>query len=159
MGLHRDMRCPRVAQNVVEGEKSRINQLGLVAFLAFIFFTPEARQYVLAKWAELEEYIMEGLAYSPEYPVDAEYTVVRTIDLWNNDSGDGWLNESIPIPSDVMSKHSAVALGFNDGTEAPVSMIQEIMDIELRIDGEEIAIPLNGLPTKSKNNAVTTQEK
>ena len=55
--------------------------------LAFIFFTPEARQYVLAKWAELEEYIMEGLAYTQTYPVDAEYTVVRTVDLWNNDSG------------------------------------------------------------------------
>ena len=100
------------------GKRSRINQLGLVAFLAFIFFTPEARQYVLAKWAELEEYIMEGLAYTQTYPVDAEYTVVRTVDLWNNDSGDGW-KEAIPIPMDVMSKDSQIALGFNDGTEAP----------------------------------------
>ena len=139
-------------------KRSRINQLGLVAFLAFIFFTPEARQYVLAKWAELEEYIMEGLAYTQTYPVDAEYTVVRTVDLWNNDSGDGWLKEAIPIPMDVMSKDSQIALGFNDGTEAPVSMIQEIIDIELRIDGETIAIPLNGLPHKSKDNAVTTQQ-
>ena len=139
-------------------KRSRINQLGLVAFLAFIFFTPEARQYVLAKWAEIEEYIMEGLAYSQTYPVEAEYTVVRSIDLWNNDSGDGWLKESIPIPTDVMSKDAQVALAFNDGTEAETSKIQRIIDIELRIDGETISIPSNGLPYKTKSNAITTAQ-
>ncbi|MAV03143.1 MAG: hypothetical protein CBE39_01475, partial [Euryarchaeota archaeon TMED279] len=34
-------------------KKSKINQLGLVALIAFIFFTPDAREFVLAKWAEL----------------------------------------------------------------------------------------------------------
>ena len=139
-------------------KRSRINQLGLVAFLAFIFFTPEARQYVLAKWAELEEYIMEGLAPYQTYPLDAEYTVVRSVDLWNNDSGDGSLQESIPIPMDVMSKDSQVALGYTDNTEDEVSKIQKIIDIELRIDGEVINIPLDGLPTRSKSNAVTTSQ-
>ena len=130
-----------IAKRKGRRKRSRINQLGLVAFLAFIFFTPEARQYVLAKWAEIEEYIMEGLAHHQTYPVEAEYTVVRSVDLWNNDSGDGWLKESIPIPMDVMSKDSQVALGYTDGTEAPISQIQKILDVELRIDGESITIP------------------
>ena len=52
-------------------KRSRINQLGLVAFIAFVFFTPEARQFVLAKWAEIEEYIMEGLAPYQTYPLEA----------------------------------------------------------------------------------------
>ena len=43
-------------------KRSRINQLGLVAFIAFVFFTPEARQFVLAKWAEVEDYLMEAIA-------------------------------------------------------------------------------------------------
>ena len=57
-------------------KRSRINQLGLVAFLAFIFFTPEAKQFVLAKWAEVEEYINDALAGWQTYPLEAEYTVV-----------------------------------------------------------------------------------
>ena len=123
-------------------KRSRINQLGLVAFIAFIFFTPEARQFVLAKWAEVEEYINEAMAPWQTYPLEAEYTVVRTVELWNNGSNPGWLQESIPIPSDVMSKNSQVALAYTDGTEVSLSQIQDIINIELRIDGETVTIPL-----------------
>lgn len=142
-------------------KRSRINQLGLVAFIAFIFFTPEARQFVLAKWAEVEEYINEAMAPWQTYPLEAEYTVVRTVELWNNGSNPGWLQESIPIPSDVMSKNSQVALAYTDGTEVPLSQIQDIINIELRIDGETVTIPLvtnSGFPYKSRENAVITQD-
>ena len=50
-----------MAEAFVAGGKSKLNQLGLVALIAFIFFTPDAREYVLAKWAELETFIMEGI--------------------------------------------------------------------------------------------------
>ena len=108
-------------------KRSRINQLGLVAFLAFIFFTPEAKQFVLAKWAEVEEYINDALAGWQTYPLEAEYTVVRSVDLWNNNSNPGWLQESIPIPSDVVNKNAQFALAYNDGTEVPLSQIQDII--------------------------------
>ena len=115
-------------------KRSRINQLGLVAFLAFIFFTPEAKQFVLAKWAEVEEYINDALAGWQTYPLEAEYTGA-SVDLWNNNSNPGWLKESIPIPTNVVNKNSGVALAYTDGTEVPLSKIQEIIKIELRIDG------------------------
>jgi hypothetical protein len=143
-------------------KRSRINQLGLVAFLAFIFFTPEAKQFVLAKWAEVEEYINDALAGWQTYPLEAEYTVVRSVDLWNNNSDPGWLKESIPIPTNVVNKNSGVALAYTDGTEVPLSKIQEIVKIELRIDGEVISVPLvndNGNhPILKRENAITTQE-
>ncbi len=143
-------------------KRSRINQLGLVAFIAFIFFTPEAKQFVLAKWAEIEEYINDAMAGWQTYPLDAEYTVVRSVDLWNNNSNPGWLKESIPIPTDVVNKNSAVALAYTDGTEVPLSKIQEITKIELRIDGEVISIPLvsnsGSHPKLERANAITTQQ-
>ena len=140
-------------------KRSRINQLGLVAFIAFVFFTPEARQFVLAKWAEVEDYLMEAIAPYQVYPLEAEYTVVRSIDLWNNGSGNGHLEESIPLPMDVTSNEGgAVALAYDDGTEVAKSDIQTIIDMELRIDGEVIAIPNDGLPYRSKANAILTQD-
>ena len=140
-------------------KRSRINQLGLVALIAFVFLTPEARQFVLAKWAEIEEYIMEGMAPYQVYPLEAEYTVVRSIDLWNNGSGNGHLEESIPLPMDVSSNEGgSVALAYNDGTEVGKSQIQSIIDLELRIDGDSISIPLDGLPYKSKADAVITSD-
>ena len=105
-------------------KRSRINQLGLVAFIAFVFFTPEARQFVLAKWAEVEDYLMEAIAPYQVYPLEADYTVVRSIDLWNNGSGNGHLEESIPLPMDVTSNEGgAVALAYTDGTEVALSLI------------------------------------
>ena len=143
----------------VRKKRSMINQLGLVALIAFIFFTPDARQFVLAKWAEIEDYVMEGLAPHQVYPLEADYTVVRSIDLWNNGSGVGHLEESIPLPLDVTSNEGgAVALAYEDGTEVQKSNIQEVINIELRIDGEVISIPKDGVPTKQKSEAVVTAQ-
>lgn len=140
----------------VRKKRSKINQLGLIALIAFIFFTPDAKQFVLAKWAEIEDYIMEGLAPHQVYPLEAEYTVVRSIDLWNNGSGNGHLEESIPIPMDVTSNEGgAFSLAYTDGTEIAKSQIQEINSMELRLDGEVIAIPTDG-STRQKSNAIVT---
>lgn len=139
-------------------KRSRINQLGLIALIAFVFFTPDARQFVLAKWAEIEDYINDALAPHQIYPLEADYTVVRSIDLWNNGSGVGHLEESIPLPTDVSSNEGGpYALAYNDGTEVEKSTIQKIMGMELRIDGDEITIPKDG-STRSKANAVITSD-
>ena len=45
--------------------------------------------------------------------------------------------------------------------QVPLSQIQDIIDIELRLDGEVISIPLitsSGFPFKSKDNAIVTQD-
>ena len=141
-------------------KRSRINQLGLIALVAFIFFTPDARQFVLEKWAELQAYITEAMAPSQAYPLSAEYTVVRSVDLWNNHSSQtSVLQESIPIPSDITSNERGdFALMYEDGTEADKSTIQEIISMELRIDGETITIPAEGKPHKEKSNAYVTSK-
>lgn len=140
-------------------KKSKLNQLGLIALIAFIFFTPDAREYVLEKWAELETFIMEGIAPAQVFPVEAEYTVLRTIDVWNNDSGMGHLEESIPLPTDYTSnENDDISLAFTDGTEVEKSTIQKIINLELRIDGEVIPIPKDGLPTRTEANAVITAQ-
>jgi hypothetical protein len=140
-------------------KKSRINQLGLLALIAFIFFTPDARQFVLAKWAEVEDWLEDAIAPVQEFPLETEYTVLRSIDLWNNGSGIGHLEESIPLPVDVSSNEKAgVALAFTDGTEVPKTTIQKILGIELRIDGDKILIPPDGTPERSKNNAIETSD-
>ncbi len=138
-------------------KKSKINQLGLVALIAFVFLTPDAKQFVLAKWAEVEGWLEEGMAPVQKFPLETEYTVLRSIDLWNNGTDIGHLEETIPLPSDVTSKESdGVDLAFNDDTEVNKRTIQEIKSIELRIDNEKIQIPLSGQLERS-NAKVTSQ--
>ena len=63
--------------------------------------------------------------------------MLRSVDLWNNDSGIGHLEESIPIPTDYSSnENDEVSLAYTDGTEKQKSTIQRVINIELRIDGK-----------------------
>ena len=89
-------------------KKSKINQLGLVALIAFVFLTPDAKQFVLAKWAEVEGWLEEGMAPVQKFPLETEYTVLRSIDKRNNRTDKGHLEETIPIPSDVTIKERQV---------------------------------------------------
>ncbi len=137
--------------------RSRIHQLGLVALIAFIFLTPDAKKFMLSKWAEMQEYVMDGLAPFQVYPLEAEYTVLRSVDLWNNGSQVGSLEEAIPLPVDVSSNEGGgVALDYIDEPDVQKSTIQKISSVELRIDGDVISIPADGLPHKGKNDAVVT---
>ena len=71
--------APRHATKGQTKRRGRKNEVALtnLSYLAFIFFTPEAKQFVLAKWAEIEEYINDAMAGWQTYPLEAEYTVVR----------------------------------------------------------------------------------
>ena len=71
--------------------------LGLVAF---IMLSPQARELVFNKWAGINEYIQLAVAPYHLYPVEATYTVGKTIDVMNN--GDtGYLRENLAIPRDI----------------------------------------------------------
>ena len=55
----------------------------------------------------------------------------------------GWMVErSYPNTNGCNEQRFTNSSWVQRRNEAPVSMIQEIIDIELRIDGETIAIPL-----------------
>ena len=135
-------------------KRSRIHQLAMLGLIAFVFMSPDAREFVLAKWAEVQEYAMDATAPNQPYPLEAEYTIVRTIDFENTGATVAKLNEMIPIPSDVSSNElGPVSFQYTDGTSAQSSNIQEIVSMHLLIDGESIEIPPNGIPYKSKAQA------
>ncbi len=142
----------------IRKRRNRINQLGLLGLIAFIFLTPDAKQFMLAKWAEAQEYLMEAAAPAQVFPLEAEYTVIRTIDIRNPSGNIGTLVESIPVPKDVTSNEgSAGSFEYEDGQFIANSMIQEVVNMELRIDGEVITIPPEASPKLEKDNAIQTQ--
>ena len=49
----------------------------MLGLIAFVFLSPDAREFVLSKWAEAQDYAMAGLAPHQVYPLEADYTMVR----------------------------------------------------------------------------------
>lgn len=138
--------------------KNRLHQLAMLALVAFIFINPDAREYVLAQWAEMQEYAMEGLAPYQVYPLEADYTIERSIELVNTHSSNiGTLRESIPIPSNVSSNEiGAAGFAYQNGDSESKFEIQRVHSMVLLIDGDTISIPHDGTPHKSKSQAVIT---
>jgi hypothetical protein len=145
-------------------KKSRIYQLAMLGMISFVFLSPDAREFVLAKWAEVQEYAMSLGAPNPSYPLAAEFTLERHLDLFNEDDSEGRLLEFISIPKDVTSNEKGpVSFAYNDGTNADKSTIQEVLSMELEFihadkSKETISVPLNGLPIKSFSNAIITAD-
>ena len=139
-------------------KRSRINQLGLVAFIAFVFFTQRldnsfwlnGQRSKIILWRQLHPIRYILLRQNTQLFVALICgTMARVMATWKNQSS----------PMDVTSNEGgAVALAYDDGTEVAKSNIQTIIDMELRIDGEVIAIPSDGLPYRSKANAILTQD-
>jgi hypothetical protein len=138
-------------------KQSRIYQLAMLGLIAFVFLSPDAREFVLSKWAEAQDYAKAGLAPHQVYPLEADYTMVRSIELWNNGSQEGHLLEAIPVPVNVSSNENGpVSFAYEDGTSIEKQQIQTIKSIKLRIDGETIDIPNGAVPQKSRENAYIT---
>lgn len=127
--------------------------LGLVAF---ILLSPQAQEAVLGEFGGVEEFIQSQLAPYHVYPNEASYTLSKIYDLTAN--GVSSQTENILIPPIVQSTIAGSApFAYTDGTEdASPTVLQQTLQITLSIDGQEINIPLDGLPHRSVSNAITT---
>ena len=139
-------------------KKSRIYQLAMLGLVAFVFLSPDAKQYALAQWAEIQELAADMVMPGYEYPHETEYTLVRSVSYWNNDSQTAGFIESIPLPPDVYNFERGDGFAFDDQTKSPGKIkIQEIVSIKVLIDGEIIDVDTTGVQ-KSRESAVTTQK-
>ena len=139
-------------------KKSRIYQLAMLGLVAFVFLSPDAKQYALAQWAEIQELAADMVMPGYEYPYETEFTVVRSVSYWNNDTKTSAMIEGIPIPPDIYNFERGDGFAFDDQTKSPGKIkIQEIISIKVLVDGEIIDVDTNGVQ-KSRASAVTTQK-
>lgn len=137
-------------------KKSRIYQLAMLGLVAFVFISPDAKQYVLAQWAEIQELAADMVMPGYEYPYETEYTLVRTVSYWNNDTQVAGIVESIPLPPEVYNFEHGEGFAFTDTTQSPGKItIQKILSIKVLVDGETITVATDG-GQKSRAAAMKT---
>ncbi len=126
-------------------KKSRIYQLAMLGLVAFVFLSPDAKQYALVQWAEIQELAADMVMPGYEYPYETEYTLVRTVSYWNNDTKVAGIVESIPLPPSVYNFEYGNGFAFTDSTLSPGKIIlQNIISIKVLVDGETINVDTSG---------------
>ena len=147
-------------RNILKRRKNRFRSVIMLSLVAFIMLSPQAREHVFEKWAGIKEYIQLAAAPYHLYPVEATYTIGKTLDFYNED-GNSYATENLAIPSDVSSLYKENStFSYTDGVtpnEVP-SSIQKINSIYMFINEEYVSIPLNGQPAISFEDRLITSD-
>ena len=146
-------------KNILKRRKNRFRSVVMLALVAFIMLSPQAREVVFNKWAGINEYIMLAAAPYHLYPIETTYTVGKTIDVENGGSS-GYLSENIPIPRDVTTLvgHDHMFQYTDEREPLSVSTIQKINSMTLTVNNVDYSIPLLGNPVKPIGDKITTAD-
>ncbi|MDA0878526.1 MAG: zinc ribbon domain-containing protein, partial [archaeon] len=85
-------------KNIMRRRKNHQRSLFMLAFVVFAFLSPQAREAAFGSVEDLDGYIARLLQGSMIYPMEAEFTVVRSYDVENNLDREGMLIETVRLP-------------------------------------------------------------
>lgn len=146
-------------KNILKGRKNRFRSLIMLGLVAFIMLSPQAREMTMGKISDVKEFIMNPTSGYLVYDIEADYTLNRIVTLENmDDDSSEYFIETLPISPDIYALENSNAMyTYTDGSQdLPNQMIQDVQQIELRIDGESINIPLGNADIRSAMEAVVT---
>ena len=143
-------------RNIMKRRKNRFRSVAMLGLVAFIMLSPQAQEAVFGEFGGVEEFLQSQLAPYHVYPNEASYTLSKIHDL--TATGQTSQTENILIPPTIQSTLSgATSFAYTDGREDATPLIlQQTLQITLSIDGQDINVPLDGMPDRSFSNAITT---
>ena len=145
------------SKNILKRRKNRFRSFVMLSLVAFIMLSPQAREHLLVEWAGVQEYIQDAVSPYHQYPVEASYTLEKTVFVTNY-GAQGYMMENLAIPPAVSSAQgSTYGFEYTDGIppENPNS-IQMTTAISISFGNENYPIPTTGLPTRSASEKLVT---
>ena len=144
-------------KNILKRRKNRFRSFVMLSLVAFIMLSPQARDQVIAQWAGIQEYIQDAVSPYHLYPIEASYTLDKTVYV-SNSGANGYMIENLAIPPAVSSTQgSPYGFEYTDGQnpESPTS-IQITTAISISFGSEEYSIPTNGFPIRTAAEKLVT---
>lgn len=143
-------------RNIMKRRKNRFRSIAMLGLVAFVMLSPQAQEAVFGEFGGVEEFLQSQLAPYHVYPNEATYTLSKISDLTAN--GPSSQTENILIPPTVQSTLAGTtAFAYTDGTEEITpSTLQQTLQITLSIDGQDINVPLDGMPDRNYASAIST---
>ena len=147
------------SKNILKGGRNRFRTLVMLGLVAFIMLSPQAREHVLSEVGDLKEFLENPTLGYMVYDVDADYTLNRIVSVSNADvNSEEYLLETLPISPNIMALEGQTStFVYTDGTTpVPNQVIQDVVKIDLVIDGQTINIPLDGIPPRMIDDKIVT---
>ena len=143
-------------RNIMKRRKNRFRSVAMLGLVAFIMLSPQAQEAVFGEFGGVDEFLQSQLAPYHVYPNEATYTLSKIHDVTAN--GISSQTENILIPPTVQSTLPGAAMfAYADAPgDATPGVLQQTLQITLAIDGQDINIPLDGMPDRPFSNAITT---
>ncbi len=127
-------------KNIMRRRKNHQRSLLMLAFVVFAFLSPQAREAAFGSVEGLDSYVARLLQGSMIYPMEAEFTVMRSYEVENNLERDGMLVETVRLP--VALPSVLLSPLEMDGSE-PV-MLQRPIGFTVSVGSERVDVPLDG---------------
>jgi hypothetical protein len=127
-------------KNIMRRRKNHQRSLLMLAFVVFAFLSPQAREAAFGSVEGLDSYVARLLQGSMIYPMEAEFTVMRSYEVENNLERDGMLVETVRLP--VALPSVLLSPLEMDGSE-PV-MLQRPIGFTVSVGSERVNVPLDG---------------
>tara|TARA_B100000900_G_scaffold106743_3_gene88605 strand:+ start:1849 stop:3429 length:1581 start_codon:yes stop_codon:yes gene_type:complete len=143
-------------RNIMKRRKNRFRSFAMLGLVAFVLLSPQAQEAVFGEFGGFEELIQSQIAPYHVYPNEATYTLSKISEVSAN--GFASVSENILIPPTVHSSLSGTAqFVYTDSNEAQSpSVLQQTLQITVVIDGQDINVPIDGMPHRGYGSAITT---
>ena len=143
-------------RNIMKRRKNRFRSFAMLGLVAFVLLSPQAQEAVFGEFGGVEEFLQSQLAPYHVYPNEATYTLSKISEVSSN--GLASATENILIPPTVYSSLSGAAqFVYTDSTqEQTPSVLQQTLQITVVIDGQDINVPIDGMPHRGYGSAIAT---
>ena len=144
-------------RNIMKRKKNRFRSVAMLGLVAFVMLSPQAQEAVFGEFGGVDEFLQSQLAPYHIYPNEASYTLSKTYEHVK-EFGSGQGTENILIPPTYMSSLSGQDQFVVQGEDEPYepTVLQQTLQITVAIDGQEINVPVDGMPHRSYQNALST---
>jgi len=149
------MRPPRRMQHRRRKKKGKLGKLVFVSIIACVFVFTPANELAMSQWANVSSQLQDLTA--PVYPMEATYTVDRTLTMSNKDSDNHTFKYSFAVPKDRTAKSMSTYLWQTSSGAEEAEKIQDIVSMIVIFDDFNYELPIDAI-TRTVNPELRGKE-
>ena len=137
------MRNPRRMQSRRRQKKGKLGKLVFVSIIACVFVFTPANELAMSQWANVSTQLQDLTA--PVYPMEATYSVDRTLTMSNKDMENQSFKYSFAVPNDRTSKSMDDNMWLTDDGPETAKKIQEILSMKIISGNFNYDLPMDAI--------------
>ena len=124
-------------------KKSKLGKLVFVSIIACVFVFTPANELAMSQWSNVSSQLQ--VLTAPVYPMEATYTVDRTLTMSNDDSENHTFKYSFAVPKDRTAKSMNDYLWQSDDGAVEADKIQDIVSMKIIAGDFNYDLPIDAI--------------